>query len=302
MNYSSSRTEVYYRNRKTQEMIAETNLDENILRWFYENSLGFMVFQSILNNPLFCWLYGQYKKSSLTRHKIAAFVDKHQINSEEVELSLEEYTSFNAFFCRRLKPKARPFTEAVDVFCSPADGKVLVYSQLTPDTCMNIKGVNMNLNTLLASEKIANLYQRGSALIVRLAPYDYHRFHFPDTGKADIARYISGQYHSVNPIALAKIPGLFSLNRRAVTNFYSDNFGQIAYVEVGALTVGSIVQTYYPGRVYKGQEKGHFQYGGSTLVLLFEPGAIVFDDDLLQDSADNIEVQVFAGSPIGKQS
>ncbi|MEM9483923.1 MAG: phosphatidylserine decarboxylase, partial [Cyanobacteria bacterium P01_F01_bin.116] len=155
--------------------------------------------------------------------------------------------------------------------------------------------VGMHLETLLASAKLAQAYYGGSALIVRLTPYDYHRFHFPDAGIAHASRNIPGQYHSVNPIALAKIPTVFSLNKRAVTTFVSQNFGSIAYVEVGALTVGSIVQTYVPGRVDKGQEKGHFQYGGSTLVLLFEPEKITFDDDLMQDSAADIEVQVKAG-------
>lgn len=81
--------------------------------------------------------------------------------------------------------------------------------------------------------------------------------------------------------------------------FYATQFGQIAYIEVGAFTVASIVQTYLPGLVTKGQEKGYFQYGGSTLVLLFEPDTIEFDRDLIVDSAEQLEVRVLTGTKIG---
>lgn len=295
------KTEVYYRDRKTGRKISENIFAEKTLRWFYEDTFGSQVFKYALNNSNFCWLYGKLQDLPSSCQKIPEFVAKYQINIEEAELTLENYKSFNAFFSRRLKPEARPFTSAKNLFCAPGDGKVLVYPELLSETRLPVKGSSITLASLLASETVAKTYIGGSALILRLAPYDYHRFHFPDDGKAGLARKIKGCYHSVNPIALSKIPNLYCRNKREVTELDSKNFGRIAYIEIGAITVGTIIQTYTPGLVFRGQEKGYFQYGGSTLVLLFEPGMIIFDDDLIADSAAGIEVHVLAGSTIGKK-
>lgn len=294
--------EIYYRDRSSNQLITEIIDNEAFLRWFYENSLGFQVLNIAFNCKAPQQLYATLKRSSKSRANIAAFVEKHSINVEEIELPLSRYRSFNEFFTRKLKPGKRIFDRNPSIFCSPADGKVLVYPQLEAEQKIPIKGTSITISDLLDSNIAANPYRNGSALIVRLAPYDYHRFHFPVSGIAQGTVDIQGQYHSVNPIALAKVPDVFCRNRRAVTTFWSDQFGQIACIEVGALTVGSIVQTYQSGRVEKGQEKGYFQYGGSTIVLLFEPNRIQFDDDLIRDSMNQLEVHVSAGNKIGHQA
>jgi phosphatidylserine decarboxylase len=93
-------------------------------------------------------------------------------------------------------------------------------------------------------------------------------------------------------------------NKRAVTLFESDNFGTLAIVEVGAITVGTIEQTYRPGRVERGAEKGTFHFGGSTIVLLIEPGRLIVDADLLEtstlDRPDAVETRVRMGTAIGR--
>ena len=299
---TTTKTEICYRDRQTGKLMTEKIFAEDLLRWLYEDTLGFTVFNYFLNNQAFCWLFGKLQDLPSSRRKILEFVKEYSINLEEVEFLPEDYGSFNAFFSRHLKPHARPFIKNADIFCSPGDGKVLVYPQLTEQTQVPVKGAAIAVEALLASESAAQIYQGGSALILRLAPRDYHRFHFPDQGKADRARYIKGKYHSVNPIALSKVPGILCQNKRAVTEFHSKNFGQITYVEIGATTVASIIQTYTPGIVDRGQEKGYFQYGGSTIVLLFEPGAIVFDEDLIQDSRQHLEVQVQAGNQMGTKT
>jgi phosphatidylserine decarboxylase len=162
-----------------------------------------------------------------------------------------------------------------------------------------VKGSTISIDLLLHSPIAAQLYDKGAALVLRLAPQDYHRFHFPDSGVAEPTRTIPGRYHSVNPIALARVPDVFCCNKRTVTDFQSRHFGPIAYIEIGAFRVGSIVQTYVPGEVTKGQEKGYFQFGGSTIIVLFAPDSIVFDADLMEDSAQGLEVAVKAGSHIG---
>ncbi|MEG4916336.1 archaetidylserine decarboxylase [Microcoleus sp. B7-D4] len=298
---SPARTNLCYRDRQTGAIVTEPIFAETTLRWFYETVLGFQVLNVFLNNRVFCSLYGWWQNSPSTCTKIPEFVSCYGINLEEVELSWDCYPSFNAFFSRRLKPGVRPFVTQSEIFCSPCDGKVLVYPQLQDDTLIPIKGSSISIASLLDSEVAAQPYVGGSALVIRLAPYDYHRFHFPDDGKANLTKAIKGEYHSVNPIALARVPGTFCRNKRTVTDFNSKHFGRIAYIEIGALTVASIVQTYTPACVKKGQEKGYFQYGGSTLVLLFEPKSITFDSDLIKDSANGLEVHVLTGSQLGKQ-
>jgi phosphatidylserine decarboxylase len=296
---SSPIPKIEYRDRQTGTVVSEKIFAESTLHWLYEDSLGVKVFNLLCNNMIFCSLFGQWQSSPWSRQEIPKFVAKYGIEIQEAELPLQSYQSLNAFFTRRLKLEARPFNTDPNVFCAPGDGKILVYPKFAEEDRLPVKGSQVTISSLLASDAAAQHYRGGSALILRLVPYDYHRFHFPVDGEAGLARYIKGQYHSVSPVALAKVPDLYCRNKRTVTEFHSKQFGPITYIEVGAFTIGSIVQTYTPGLVTKGQEKGYFQYGGSTLILLFEPGAIAFDQDLILDSANNLEVRVLAGSRIG---
>lgn len=290
---------IEYRDRQTGTIFTETIFSESTLRWFYEDTFGIKVFNLCCNNYIFCTLFGLWQSSPWSRHKIPEFVVKYGIEIQDIELPLQSYQNFNAFFTRRLKPEARPFHPDFNVFCAPGDGKILVYPKLTAADRLPVKGSQLTISSLLADDSAAQRYHGGSAFVLRLVPDDYHRFHFPIDGTAKLTRSIDGQYHSVNPIALAQVPDVYCRNQRTVTEFQSTHFGQIAYIEVGAFTVASIVQTYPTGLVTKGQEKGYFQYGGSTLVLLFEPDTIEFDRDLIVDSAQQLEVRVLTGTKIG---
>ncbi|MEM9272467.1 MAG: archaetidylserine decarboxylase [Cyanobacteria bacterium P01_F01_bin.143] len=296
---SNSQAKISYYLRHTGEIVTEDILGENMLRWFYEDSFGSTVFNYLFNNRIFCQVIGKLQDSSWSSRLIPEFVEKYQINLSELELELGQYHSFNAFFSRKLKSDARKFVADSQIFCSPGDGKILVYSELSEATKIPVKGSLITIDSLLANQDLVQQFYGGSAFVLRLAPYDYHRFHFPDHGEAQAAKYIEGEYHVVNPIALNQIPEIFCRNKRTITEFFSQNFGKIAYVEVGANVISSIVQTYSPGKVTKGQEKGYFQYGGSTIILLFEPGIINFDEDLIHYSAKDMEVQLFAGNQIG---
>jgi phosphatidylserine decarboxylase len=293
-------SEIRYRDRRSGRTITEP-LSYAFFQRVFHSSFVLRLFHLLLNNSFFCRLYGWMQARPGSGRKIFRFVRTYGINVEEIEFPLDRYRSFNAFFTRRLKPDARPFDLAPDTFSCPADGKVLAYQQLVDGARIPVKGASVPLQLLLDSEEEARPYLDGSALVVRLAPYDYHRFHFPDSGKTGPARVVAGRYFIVNPLGLARVPGVFWRNKRAITEFTSRQFGRIAYLEIGGFAVGSIVQTYRPGSVDRGQEKGYFQFGGSTLVLLFEPGMIAFDDDLVEDSRRGIEVHVRAGSGIGRR-
>ena len=281
--------------------MEEPLLHSDAQRWIYRHAAAHWLFDRLLNNATFCRHYGRVQGSDKSREKIAEFVAEHAIDATEFARPIESYESFNAFFTRRLKPGARIFDNDADVLCAPSDGKVLVYPDLEPGACIPVKGASLPIVSLLGSESAAGPHLDGAALVVRLAPYDYHRFHFPAAGRAGPARTIPGRYHVVNPVGLGRVPDAFIRNKRSITEFDSEGFGRIAYVEVGGFTVGTILQTYEPGPVERGQEKGCFQYGGSTLVLLFQQGTILFDEDLLRDSANGLEVHVKAGIRLGRK-
>ena len=293
--------QVTYKDRATGQVIAEPLLHDGYQRWIMTSGVGRALFNWILNNRLFCGIYGKLQDTKRSRGKILEFVSQYDIDPREAELELDEYETFNAFFTRRLKAGTRPFDPDPEAFCCPADGKVLVYPKLEADTRLPMKGCSISVSSLLASEADPEPYVDGAALVVRLAPYDYHRFHFPDGGVAEPAQEIRGRYHIVNPLGLATVPDAFIRNRRSVTALNSEHFGQVSYVEVAGFAVGTIVQTYAPGEVTRGQEKGYFRFGGSTLVMIFEAGRIRFDEDLVKDSDAGMEVQVRAGSRVGKK-
>jgi phosphatidylserine decarboxylase len=293
-----SSTLVRYRKRDSGEIVEEAIFSERTLRWFYGHPVGWLVFNGLLNNRAFCDWYGRQMDRPKTAARIPGFIAQFGIDMAEAVPA--EYASFNAFFTRRLVPGARPFDPDPRALCSAGDGKLLVYPELADDVRLPIKGTACSPAALLAGD--ASAFAGGAALVLRLAPYDYHRFHFPDGGTAQAARQVPGGYHSVNPIALARVPNLFCKNKRDVTLVDTDHFGRVAIIEVAAITIGTIVQTYAPGRVERGQEKGYFQYGGSTVVVLFQKGRVRFDADLVADSAAGTEVAVRCGSRIGLAS
>ncbi len=291
---------IEYRDRETGRITEEPLLHSGAQRWVYRHTVAYWLFDRLANNAAFCSYYGRTQDSAKSRAKIPEFVAQYGIDATEFECPIDSYDSFNAFFTRRLRAGARDFCDA-DVFCAPADGKVLVYPDLEPGARIPVKGASLDVASLLGSESAARPLSNGSTLVIRLAPYDYHRFHFPDAGQAGPARAVPGRYHVVNPVGLGRVPDAFLRNKRSITEFDSDGFGRIAYVEVGGFAVGTIVQTYEPGPVERGQEKGYFQHGGSTLVLLFQRGGVVFDEDLLRDSAEGLEVHVKAGTRLGRK-
>lgn len=288
-----------YRDRQTGSIVVERVPGQSLLRWLYNTRSGRLLFCVVLNRPLCSRLYGWWQQRAWTRRQIRPFAEHYRLDLDEIEYPLSQYSSFNDFFTRRLKPQARPCDPDPERLCCPADGKVLVYPQLAADDVLPVKSGQLAADELLAAAIDPTPYRGGAALVVRLAPYDYHRFHFPADGQAGPTQWIDGTYHSVNPIALARVPDVFHRNRRTVCELVTPAFGRIAYIEVGALNVASIVQTYSPGPCERGREKGFFQFGGSTVVLLFEPEAIAFDRDLVADSAAGLEVHVRTGASVG---
>lgn len=288
----------HVRDRRSGAVFAEKVFGGDTLAFLYGKH-GRWLTDRVLSGHAANRVYGWLKRHPRSKREIAHFVDSLGIDASEAELPLDAYGSLDEFFCRKLRPGVRPIDPSPDHLVSPADARVLVVPRLTGQT-LPVKGTNITVAELVDDAALAERYRGGAALIARLAPADYHRFHFPDDGVASAAHEVAGRLHSVHPIALAA--GAPSLqNHRSVTVLESAGFGPLVMVEVGALLVGTIVQTYRPGRVRRGDEKGTFRFGGSTVVLLAAPGRLLLDGDLVSASEAGLETLVRVGERIGRR-
>lgn len=284
--------------RKSGQVVQESVMGCGALRFAYETLLGKCLHGLLFYSSGFSRLMGAYYDSGLSKRSIADLTAIPGCAPEEAEFPPEHYASFNDFFARRLKPGLRPFDASPGVISSPADGRVFVFENLKSTDAVPVKGARQSLNDLCC-EDLGE--KKWAVAVVRLAPVDYHRFHFPcDCLQKDPPQRVKGKYHSVNPIALAVKPDLFVENTRQITRLESEKFGSFRYLEVGAFGVGSIIQFAEPGSHLKQDEKGCFKFGGSTVILMFENERIRWSDDLLKNSAEGRETIVRLGETLAE--
>ncbi|HOT97469.1 MAG TPA: archaetidylserine decarboxylase [bacterium] len=289
---------LYYYRRGSGQKEEEIILGEPLMRWAYHSRPGKMLGALLFHRPWLSRLTGWLADTRWSRRQIARVIRDLRIDTAEFAEPPETYPTFNAFFSRRLKPDARPFAADPLALASPADGRVLVYPALQAETLLPVKGRSFTVDALLGSN--ASPFHSGSLAIVRLCPADYHRFHFPCDGRILEQKRIPGRFHSVNPLILALGIDVFGENQREVALLENDRLGRFAFIEVGAFGVGRIVQTHADPRFRKGEEKGYFEYGGSTIVLVFQPGRIEFAADLLEHSHAGYETFLKAGEELGR--
>ncbi len=259
--------------RKTKKIQKEIAYGEKWIKLLYSSNFFLIKFflYCITKFSFFSKLYGIFQKTKISKKKIVPFVKEYDIDVEEFEKTIEEFTSFNDFFIRKLKSDTRPIEKDPLIASLPVDGRYLVFQDISTADGFFVKGKKFQLNELLNDDVLAKDYENGSMVLARLSPSDYHRFHFPISCIANKARLINGTYFSVNPMALRKNISILSENKRMLTVLTSEIFGNVLCVEIGATNVGSITQTYIPGKTYnKGGEKGFFSFGGSSCILLFE--------------------------------
>lgn len=287
-------------NRYTKDTEDEPIYGERWLRWAYDTSMGRLALWGLIRRKCFSVLYGWLMSRRRSRRLIGPFITQFGIDSNEMQASLNEFRCFNDFFIRKLKPDARPIAESSDggvVF--PADGRHFLLRDLDDSTELWCKGEVFSLTELLGSELLANEFRGGSAVISRLAPIDYHRFHFPLSGEANESVLIPGPLYSVHPIALAKSIRYLTSNKRMVTELSHTGAGKVIMVEIGATNVGTISQTFCPGRIETGSEKGYFAFGGSCVITVFPAGSVVFADDLAEQSTSGRELYARMGDRMG---
>ena len=209
------------------------------------------------------------------------------------------YKSFNDFFSRRIRPELRPIPEDPGLFLSPCDSR-LTALPIGEGSRFILKGTEYTLSALLRNEELARKFSGGWCLIFRLCVDDYHRYCYVAEGEKGENVRIPGVLHTVNPIACDHYP-IYKENARDYSVLRTEDWGDILMMEVGALMVGKIVNHHGSARVARGQEKGFFQFGGSTVVLLVEKGRLELDAPYPENSAQGIETRVRYGQPIGKR-
>ena len=283
---------IEYIDRATNEKVIESVMGDKALRFAYETLLGRTLWSVLFGSKFVSALMGRRYDSPRSRKDIAKLAAIPGCNADEAEKPLAEYDSFNDFFTRRLKPGARPIGDGI---VSPADGRLMLYLAADANRPFPLKGATRSLRTVFDDDAPAGLYDIA---VVRLAPVDYHRFHFPCACRTpEPPRVLPGKYHSVNPIALLRYPDVYADNERQIVACDA-NFGRFWLVDVGAFGVGTIVQTYSGDTHAKGDEKGYFKFGGSTVILVARAGALTFDADLVRNSATGLETRVRCGERI----
>lgn len=285
------RQELVYFDRYEQALKTEGIYGEKPLRWAYETRLGKLALEGVIKRPWFSGLYGKWADCSCSRKEIATFIDRFDLDPEEFLAPLESLRTFNDFFHRELKPSARPLAEGENTISFPADGRHLFISDLSEAQAVWAKGQKFELAELLGNPELAARFAKGSALISRLCPTDYHRFHFPLSGIPGAPHLINGPLYSVNPIALSQSLSYLWENKRRITVVRNSPAGDYLFLEIGATNVGSIVDTAGPEEpIQRGDEKGYFRFGGSMVMMIFEEGRVEPATDLCGQSQNGIEL------------
>ncbi|MEM6261362.1 MAG: archaetidylserine decarboxylase [Bacteroidota bacterium] len=290
---------IRYINRSTGEIETESPPAEGLLKLLYENAVGKSTILPIAKQKFVTELYGRRMDRPSSTKQIQEFVDSMGIDMSESKKSVEEFTSFNDFFYRKLVPEARPIGDGM---VSPGDGRLLAFEHFSQVGEFYVKGRKFTLPEFLANSSLARTYEEASMIILRLAPNDYHRYHFPFEGIPSISKKIKGFYFSVSPYALASsLAKVFCENKREICTLNSQE-KEMLIIPIGATMVGSIISTYTPGQmVPKGEEMGYFAFGGSTIVLLFHPNHFTIDQDLIQNTQKGMETFVKMGERIAEE-
>ena len=210
---------------------------------------------------------GAFLDTPLSGLLIRPFVKAQKISLEDYDLT--GVRSFNDFFCRKLMPGKREVDRCESHLIAPCDGLLSVYP-IQDGLILPVKQSRYSVAGLLGDAGLAKRYDGGICLVFRLCVHHYHRYVYVDSGEKSGSRFIAGKLHTVRPVALRNVP-VFSENCREYTLIRTEKFGTVAQMEVGAMLVGRICNHEPEAcRVGRGEEKGMFQYGGSTIIVLVQ--------------------------------
>lgn len=272
--------------------------DSLILRFLYGTVLGRTLLKFFVQ-PRVSKALGYFLSSRLSAGLVPHYMKKWEIDEEDVEIPEDGFSSFNDFFTRKKKVV---FDDTKKEWMkSPCDGW-MSFIKIRRNIVFDIKNTKFSLEDLLKDRRLSDKFRNGTALVIRLTPSDYHRYYYGVQGRVLCHRRIQGILHCVRPVALRTVP-VFVQNTREYEVIQTKKFGTIIQMEIGALLVGKIhnyKRSREPYDVEAGMEKGHFEFGGSTIILLFPKNAVSLNEKLYGRSNDNGEIRVSAGEAIAR--
>lgn len=284
-----------YRDREGH-IVRGNGGQDKALQMLYQTAGGRLCLK-VMVSPWFSRLGGWLLNRRISKIGIAPFVKLHKVCLSDYEK--QSFDSYNDFFTRKILSDKRPIDTEQTHLIAPCDGKLSVYP-ITRDSSFTIKGTKYTLASLLHSQKAAAAYRDGWLLLFRLTVDDYHHFCYVDSGKKSRNYQIPGVFHTVNPVANDEFP-IYKENTRTFSLLFSHHFGTILMIEVGALLVGRIVNYHEEKEVHRGEEKGLFEFGGSTVILCIKKGQIIIDKDILENTDNGLETKVRMGEKIAQK-
>jgi phosphatidylserine decarboxylase len=301
-------SDIQYYNRKNKQIEIEKVYGDGFVKLLYKNPIGKLL-APLFANKLISIFYGWTQDTKRSGKKVPGFIKKFNINLEEYQKGSfgsekieNSYASFNEFFIRRFHYGVREIAKEASLMPAFCEARYFGHEKINGETKIPVKGKFLSSKDLIG-EKYASLFEGGPLMIARLCPVDYHRYHYPDNGTTLDHYFIHGKYDSVNPMAIAAKEEIFIQNERRVSILETENFGKLAYIEVGAVCVGKIIQSHDENQAFKrGQEKGYFLFGGSTVVLLGEPGKWKPSMDILENTQKGIETYIQLGDQVAIKS
>lgn len=272
---------------------------DDFILWCYETPMGNKFLDKFFSKKLFNQIYGIYKRSPFSVSQIKKDIRKYDIKIDLFKP--QHYSSYEDFFLREFIGGIRDFPKDQTEMGAFGEGRFLGFEKVTQDHKYPVKGHFLNSLELLNHHPIAKEFEDGPLLICRLCPIDYHHFHFPDDGDIIEQFRIHGDYESVNLHALRNRPHIFIKNERDVSILQTKNFGLLAFIEVGAMCVGKIIHN-KKGliRFGRGEQKGHFKFGASTIIVLGQAGKWKPSLDILEHSMVNRESYIKLGDKVAK--
>ena len=280
--------------REKNTFKEEKEYGKKKLEFLYNTIIGRILLRLIFASRWFSNLQAIYQKSKKSRKDIEPFIQEYNIDMSEYP-SIATYNSFSDFFKRKREIKNNSSNNELVAI---ADSKLQVH-YLDSNSVLSIKQSKYELKELFEDEKLAKEYENGICLIYRLAMDNYHRYMYLDSGKLIENKKIKGKLHTIRPIS--SIYNVYCTNCREISVLATKNFGQVVQVEVGAMLVGKI-QNNGDVEFSKLQEKGYFDFGGSTIIQFFKKDSIVIDDDIINMSKEDRETEVKIGMKIGRKN
>jgi phosphatidylserine decarboxylase len=283
--------------RRAEKLFQEYSDDLNAT---YESRPHRSIHQWLESHPVYDWLVAAYQSTHRSARQIEPFIKKHHIDMTEFKPVV--YRSFAEFFDREFCPGVRAFPQAADEMGAFAEARYFGWERLEDDQELPLKGHSLSARCILGNEERARPFVGGPIILARLSPMDYHHVHYPDDGVTLDQERLGYRLWTVNWHALLNKQDILFSNERQINILETRNFGRLAFVEVGALSVGRIVQVHPLDSAFeRGEEKSVFKFGGSAVVVFGEPGMWRPSNDLLEHTKDSVETLVRLGEPVGQR-